>query len=152
MKLIIPDRIAEIVEPHFAAVAPDCVVIHVDQQGAADGDLADAEALLRWWIPAETLHRILIAAPRLRWIHTPSAGVDRVITPEMIERDIQLTNSAGAHSIPIAEFVLLFMLGHVKQARALAVLAPGSAWERGRSLHLNELYGKTLLIVGIGQI
>jgi phosphoglycerate dehydrogenase-like enzyme len=107
---------------------------------------------LRWWMPATTLRRILAAAPRLRWLHTPSAGVDGLLIPEVIERKIVLTNSAGAHAIPIAEFVLLGMLGHAKRASELSALTPENAWEQGRRLHLNELYEKTLLILGLGHI
>lgn len=152
MKLILPSRIADAVEPRLAEYAPGIAVVHVDQEGVPDGDLSDAEVFLRWWTSMEVLRRILAAAPRLRWMHTPSAGVDQVLTPELIERDITLTNSAGAHAIPIAEFVLLFMLGHAKQARELAALTRENAWERARSLHLGELYGKTALIVGLGHI
>jgi phosphoglycerate dehydrogenase-like enzyme len=152
MKLIIPTSIADKVEPQLREIAPQPKIVHVDQEGAGDGDLADAEVLLRWWMPATTLRRILAAAPRLRWLHTPSAGVDGLLIPEVIERKIVLTNSAGAHAIPIAEFVLLGMLGHAKRASELSALTPENAWEQGSRLHLNELYEKTLLILGLGHI
>jgi phosphoglycerate dehydrogenase-like enzyme len=152
MKLIIPTSIADKVEPQLREIAPQAKIVHVDQEGAGDADLADAQVLLRWWMPATTLQRILAAAPRLRWLHTPSAGVDGLLIPEVIERKIVLTNSAGAHAIPIAEFVLLAMLGHAKRARDLAALKPENAWEQGRTLHLGELYEKTLLILGLGHI
>jgi phosphoglycerate dehydrogenase-like enzyme len=152
MKLIIPTSIADKVEPQLREIAPRAEVLHVDQQGAGDGDLANAQVLLRWWMPSTTLRRILAAAPRLRWLHTPSAGVDGLLIPEVKEREIVVTNSAGAHAIPIAEFVLLCMLGHAKRARNLAALTPENAWEHGRSLQLDELYEKTLLILGLGHI
>jgi phosphoglycerate dehydrogenase-like enzyme len=152
MKLIIPTSIADKVEPQLREIAPAVEVVHVDQEGAGDGDLADAQVLLRWWMPATTLRRILAAAPRLRWLHTPSAGVDGLLIPEVLDRKIVLTNSAGAHAIPIAEFVLLCMLGHAKRAQHLAALTPENAWEHGRTLHLGELYEKTLLILGLGHI
>jgi phosphoglycerate dehydrogenase-like enzyme len=152
MKFIIPTSIADKVEPQLRAIAPGADVVHVDQEGAGDADLADAQVLLRWWMPATTLRRILAAAPRLRWLHTPSAGVDGLLIPEVIERKMVLTNSAGAHAIPIAEFVLLCMLGHAKRARELAALTPENAWQQGRTLHLGELYEKTLVILGLGNI
>ena len=152
MKLIIPTSIADKVEPQLREIAPGAEVVHVDQEGVGDGDLIDAQVLLRWWMPATTLQRILAAAPRLRWLHTPSAGVDGLLIPEVMEREIVLTNSAGAHAIPIAEFVLLSMLGHAKRARNLAALTPEDAWEHGHTLQLDELYEKTLLILGLGHI
>ena len=102
MKFIIPTSIADKVEPQLRTIAPQAEVVHVDQDGAGDADLADAQVLLRWWMPPYTLRRILAAAPRLRWLHTPSAGVDGLLIPEVIEREIVLTNSeclgAGAHA------------------------------------------------------
>jgi phosphoglycerate dehydrogenase-like enzyme len=152
LKLILPTRIAEYVEPRLADIAPDWQAVHIDEEGAADGDLADAEVFLRWWTSREAFRRVLEAAPRLRWVHTPSAGVDGLLIPELLSREIVLTNSSGVHAIPIAEFVLLFMLGHAKRVRDLLALTPQDAWERGRSLHLNELHGQTVVIIGLGSI
>ena len=152
MKFIIPTSIADKVEPQLRQIAARAEVVHVDQEGAGDGDLADAQVLLRWWMPATTLRRILATTPRLRWLHTPSAGVDGLLIPEVLERRIVLTNSAGAHAIPIAEFVLLCVLEHAKRTRDLAALTPENAWQYGRTLHLDELYEKTLLILGLGHI
>src|SRR5690242_21692381 len=137
MKFIIPTSIADKVEPQLREIVPSAEVVHVDQEGVGDGNLADAQVLLRWWMPPTTLRRILAAAPRLRWLHTPSAGVDGLLIPEVLERKIVLTNSAGAHAIPIAEFVLLFMLGHAKRAQKLVALTPQDAWKRGRELELD---------------
>jgi phosphoglycerate dehydrogenase-like enzyme len=152
MKLIIPTSIADKVEPQLRAIAPQADVVHVDQEGAGDAEMADAQVLLRWWMPATTLRRILAAAPQLRWLHTPSAGVDGLLIPEVTERKVVLTNSAGAHAIPIAEFVLLCMLGHAKRAKDLAAMTPEHAWEQGRMIQLDELYQKTLVILGLGHI
>jgi phosphoglycerate dehydrogenase-like enzyme len=152
MKLILPHRIADAVEPRIAAAVPDCTIVHVDQEGTPDGDLADAEVLLRWWMPEQTLRRILAAAPKLRWLHTPSAGVDHVLLPEVMEREILITSSSGSNAIPIAEFVLMLMLGHAKRVRALAALTPENAWEQAPKLHLDEIYERTALIIGLGHI
>jgi phosphoglycerate dehydrogenase-like enzyme len=152
MKFIIPTSIADKVEPQLREIVPSAEVVHVDQEGAGDGDLSDAEVLLRWWMPPTTLRRILAAAPQLRWLHTPSAGVDGLLIPEVLDHKIVLTNSAGAHAIPIAEFVLLGMLGHAKRVSGLMALTPEEAWPQGRTLQLGELYEKTLVILGLGHI
>lgn len=152
MKFIIPSSIADKVEPQLREIAPEAEIVHVDQQGAGDGDLSDAEVLLRWWMPSTTLRRIVAAAPRLRWLHTPSAGVDSLLIPEVLAHKIVLTNSAGAHAIPIAEFVLLGMLNHAKRASDLAALTPERAWAQGRTIQLGELYEKTVVILGLGHI
>src|SRR5919108_5142150 len=42
-------------------------------------------------------------ARRLRWVHSPAAGVGAMLFPEMIASDITLTNSRGISALTIAE-------------------------------------------------
>jgi phosphoglycerate dehydrogenase-like enzyme len=151
MKLLIPQALAPLIEPRLAEMAPDLEVVRFDNTGEPEGDVSDVTMLLRWWTPVGALRRVLAAAPNLRWIHTPSAGVEHLLIPEILERDIVLTNSAGAHAIPIAEFVLMYMLNHVKRAFDLKALAPAE-WERGDDIPCDELFERTLLIIGYGNI
>jgi phosphoglycerate dehydrogenase-like enzyme len=148
VKIIVPYQIAPEIEPHLPA---ECTVVHIDEHGNADGDLRDAVVFLRWWTPRKVYAQVLAAAPAVRWIHTPSAGVDGVLIPQVIESDIVLTNSAGAHAVPIAEFVLLFVLGHAKNVRYFARFQ-ASEWETGHDMPLQELPNKTILILGLGAI
>lgn len=151
MKLLIPQALAPLIEPRLAEMAPDLEVVRFDNAGEPEGDVSDVTMLLRWWTPVSALRRILAAAPNLRWIHTPSAGVEHLLIPEILERDIVLTNSAGAQAIPIAEFVLMYMLNHAKRAFDLKALAPDE-WDRGDDIPCDELFERTLLIIGYGNI
>lgn len=49
---------------------------------------------------------LFLAARRLRWAHSGSAGVGGALFPEMLASDVLLTNSAGVHAVPIAEHVM----------------------------------------------
>src|SRR4051812_34218048 len=48
---------------------------------------------------------LFLAAKRLRWVHSAAAGVGNALFPEMVASDVVLTNSAGVHAIPMAEYV-----------------------------------------------
>jgi phosphoglycerate dehydrogenase-like enzyme len=52
----------------------------------------------------------LAAAPTLRWIHSPAAGVGSMLYREMVESDIVMTNSRGISADTIAEHVLAVTL------------------------------------------
>lgn len=147
MKIILPAQIREFIEPKVPA---DVAVAWVDTDGQFEGDPSDAVAYFRWWTGRPVLERIFAAAPQLRWMHTPSAGVDHLMIPVVLDRDLLLTNSAGVHAIPIAEFVLAFMLNQAKRMDAYRAAQAERRWLRGLELH--ELYEQTLLIVGIGGI
>ena len=48
----------------------------------------------------------LQAARRLKWIHSPAAGVGGMLFPEMIESGVTITNSRGMSADTMAEHVL----------------------------------------------
>ena len=120
MKLILPTEVATEIGEHLP---PDVRFVRVDSEGNLDDDGSDAEVYLNWfYLKRPTHEKVLAAAPALRWQHAPNAGVNHILTPSFLERDILLTNGAGVHAIPIAEFVLAFMLNHAKQLPKLKAL------------------------------
>lgn len=129
----------------------DVEVVWVDREGNLDQDASDAEVYFSAGLlkPA-ILDKILNAAPAIRWQHTPSAGVNHLLTPTALSRDIILTNSAGVHGVPIAEFVLAFMLNHVKHLRKFHQFQAQHQWEW--NVGLQELLDATVLIIGAGGI
>lgn len=148
MKLILPVEIAHEIEPHLPE---NTTVVRVDSEGNIDGDATDAEVYFSWfYLKPTTLHRVLDAAPLLRWHHAPNAGVNHILTPKYLERDLILTNGAGVHGIPIAEFVITYLLAYSKQLPSLYQLQNEHNWQRG--LPIQELFEKTLLIIGAGGI
>ena len=148
MKIILPIEIAAEITPHLPE---GVVVVTVDSEGNIDGDATDAEVYYSWfYLKPTTLHRVLDAAPALRWHHAPNAGVNHILTPKYLERNLTLTNGAGVHAIPIAEFVITYMLAYVKQIPQFYQLQAEHNWKRG--LPIQELLDKTLLIIGAGGI
>ncbi|MEI6444215.1 MAG: D-2-hydroxyacid dehydrogenase [Nostocales cyanobacterium ELA583] len=148
MKLILPVEIADEIEPHLPE---NTIVVRVDSEGNIDGDATDAEVYFSWfYLKPTTLHRVLDAAPSLRWHHAPNAGVNHILTPKYLERDLILTNGSGVHGIPIAEFVIAYLLAYSKRLPSLYKLQNEHDWQRG--LPIQELFEKTLLIIGAGGI
>ncbi|WP_392535104.1 D-2-hydroxyacid dehydrogenase [Nostoc sp. C117] len=148
VKLILPDHLIADIEPHLPS---NIDVVEVDSEGNFDGDASDAEVYVNgFYLKTSTLDKVLTAAPRLRWQQSPSAGVNHILTPNFLQRDIILTNGAGVHAIPISEFVLAFMLYHAKNLRKLQALQDEHTWVRG--VFLEELADATLLIIGTGNI
>jgi phosphoglycerate dehydrogenase-like enzyme len=126
--------------------------VRVDSDGNFDGDASDAEVYLNGFkLKPTTLHKVLAAAPGIRWQQTPSAGVNHILTPIFLEHDIILTNGAGVHAIPISEFVLTLILYHAKQLRKLQADHDQRRWEKSW-LVLPELANSTVLILGTGNI
>lgn len=89
-------------------------------------------------------------ATKLKWIMVMSAGMDEMPLETCKEKGILITNARGIHKIPMAEFALGTMLDHVKQRALLAENEKAEVWNR--NLPMEELHGKTLLIIGVGAI
>ncbi|MBD2208149.1 D-2-hydroxyacid dehydrogenase [Calothrix sp. FACHB-1219] len=149
MKLILPIEVADEIKPHLPQ---DVEYVRADVDGNIDGDATDAEVYFSWlyYIKPTTLQKVLAAAPKLRWHQATNAGVNNILTPEYLEREILLTNGAGLHAIPMAEFVLAYILSYAKNFPKLREQQIQKSWQRG--LKNEELLDKTLLIIGAGGI
>ena len=84
----------------------EVVVADADNKEEVQKHLQDADIVAGapWALPPVS------GAKNLKWVHSFSAGMDRVLTPELVNSDILASNSAGIHATPIAEHVMGFML------------------------------------------
>ncbi len=131
------------------SAAPGARLVTVSIEGLADGPLDDVEVLLRGFLSAEAFDRLLARAPRLTWVHSASAGVERVLTPAGLERGLVVTNARGVFSQPIAEYVLMMILAVSRRLPQLLELQRERTWQ---PLEGTELRDVTVGIVGLGSI
>src|SRR5437762_2209113 len=114
--------------------------------------LPGAEVLFAWGIARRHVDK----ADTLRWMHTPLAGVDRVLSPELVKSPIRITSSRGVNSVAVAEHTLGLILS-MTRGIADSVRAQGeSRWAQheiwGRRPPVQELHGQVLGILGLGDI
>jgi len=133
----------------IAAAAPGSRLINLSLEGLADGDLDDIEVLLRGPLPTNVFDRILARAPRLMWVHSATAGVERVLTPTALQRGLAITNARGVFSDPIAEYVLMMILAVSRRLPLLLELQRERTWQ---PLEGREMADVTVGIVGLGSI
>jgi phosphoglycerate dehydrogenase-like enzyme len=107
------------------------------------------DALLDCWAGPTRIVAALRRAPSLRWIHARSAGLDRVLVPEVVAHPAVLTNGRGAFSPALAEFVLASLLFFAKDLRRLVAQQAVGAWQ---PFDMQRLEGCTVGIVGYGDV
>ncbi|MBZ0298523.1 MAG: D-2-hydroxyacid dehydrogenase [Anaerolineae bacterium] len=92
--------------------------------------------------------------PRLQWVQTASAGVDRLIGTPLWDTDIAITTASGIHATPIAERALAMMLAFRAQLPRLWDFKQRKEWPEARWGMFDNpgLRGATLGIVGYGAI
>jgi phosphoglycerate dehydrogenase-like enzyme len=119
------------------------------------GILRDAEVLLLPRPPRELpsdgpkVSDVLSQSSGLRWIHFVGAGLNHFHEMGIWEIKATVTNASGVAAVPIAEHVLYMMLMFARRAIVNFTNKANKRWEKISSF---EVRGKTLGIVGLGQI
>jgi len=156
-RVIVPvDHVATLA-PRIAQVWPDAVVAGLDAAGALHGDARGTVALLRYFpydrhakvFGGARIAELVTALPTLRLLQLHSAGVDGLVTAELMASGCTLCNAAPLHAGPMAEMVLALMLAAAKRIPFHVRNQVTHAWQRTAKL---ELAGSTVGIVGYGRI
>src|SRR6266542_5083326 len=112
--------------------------------------LRDADALL---VRSATKvdRELLEAAPRLTVVGRAGVGVDNVDVPAATARGILVINAPTANVVSAVEhtFALLFAL--LRRVPAAAASMEAGKWDKSKFVGM-ELSGKTLGIIGLGQV
>lgn len=92
------------------------------------------------------------AAPRLRWVHVTSAGVDRLPLAELAAAGIVLTNARGQHADAMADHAFGLLLA-LSRGVATAVRDQSQrVWGHEGPSTPGVLAGRRLGILGLGSI
>lgn len=87
-------------------------------------------------------------APKLKWFHSVSAGVNSYIP--VIKEDTLLTNSAGAFGLSISEHIIMVILMMLRRMPEYQKRISVRNWSKG--LEQESIYGKRITVVGTGDI
>ncbi|MGA9874715.1 MAG: D-2-hydroxyacid dehydrogenase, partial [Solirubrobacteraceae bacterium] len=138
----------------LARVAPQAQVDAAKNLTAAIAEAADADVVVGF-NPQICNRAIIDGARQLRWILSLAAGVENCVDiPSVRRRNLLITNMRAIDSAAIAEDAIALTLS---LAHGLDVFAKDTAearWNQGdvRRAHMEVLFGKTMLVVGLGGI
>ena len=101
--------------------------------------------------------RLLDLAPHLRWVALSSAGAEHILRLDWPGRPNAplITTANGVHAIPISEHVFSAMLlwaRHWPDILKLQAERRWPNWSVKQTLAGRELFGATLLVIGLGAI
>ncbi len=86
---------------------------------------------------------------RLRYYHSIGAGVDAILSPELVRSDVILASEKGGVGIHLAEHALALLLTLTRGLHT-AIRQPDYALRESIRLEQRELYEATMGIVGFG--
>jgi phosphoglycerate dehydrogenase-like enzyme len=132
------------------AAFPAHTFLHATDHAAAEAMYPDADVVFAGQVtPGQ-----LAAARRLRWVHSPAAGVGGMLFPEMVASGVVITNSRGMSAETIAEHVLAVTLAIFRRLPHAFRSQAAREWAQDAiGAERNKLIaGSGVLVVGLGSI
>jgi phosphoglycerate dehydrogenase-like enzyme len=127
-------------------------VVRLASYEGVEEEIRDAEVVITWSLRPEQI----APARKLRWIHSPAAAVHQLLFPELVGRDIIITNGRDVHGPVVAEHVIAMILALAKKLPQAARFQHRRAWGQeelwNSHPHPREVAGATLGLVGLGTI
>ena len=126
--------------------SPGFRIIQPDAQNVTDEQLGEADVIYGWPNPQR-----LGLAKNLKWLHTPSAGIDPYTDPSLYANpNVIVTRSKDVFNIQMAEHVIMLFLAMSRGLIHCVQSTMEGKWIRVSGQR--ELSGSTVLIVGAGAI
>ncbi|MFD8824982.1 D-2-hydroxyacid dehydrogenase [Streptomyces sp. NPDC059605] len=135
--------------PRLGRLTGRARIRYTDGAGLA-ARLPEADVLLVWDFASDAVRAAWPGeGPRPAWVHTASAGVDRLLCPELVASDTVLTNARGIFERPVAEYVTALMLAFAKDLPGTLDLQQRRQWRHRES---GTLANSRAVVVGAGPI
>lgn len=152
MIVLVPASVHKELEPSAREIAPDVRLIPYREEQETVNGADEAEAVVRW-IAGKRYASLAADGPRVRWLHTASAGVDHVLTPGITQKaqagNLIVTDSGPAFGVCLGEWALAWMLA---VSHRLPEIWNMQAQRDFRWLAHTEIFGQTAGIIGLGPI
>ncbi len=148
LKVIVPQISSEQLAD-LKAAAPSLELVPCKSEDEAIAQIGDAAASYGY-----ISQRIIQAGKALKWVQQPSAGVEHLIEiPELVDSEIILTNMQRAYGPEIADQAIGYLLAFTRSLTHFVRTQSSQEWRSSRQgVVLDELMGKTMLIIGLGGI
>lgn len=141
-----------LIEQHFKRMKIDDLFDYKITEGdkfnpkAFDGK---AEQLTVLWASKQQVIDALRENPDIKWIHSLLAGVDGIVSPELVSHPAPLTNAKGAYSESLGEWAVFCMLWQSKKLNTWFKLKQQASWQPSE---VGMAKDQTLGIIGYGDI
>jgi phosphoglycerate dehydrogenase-like enzyme len=129
---------------------PEIEIAYAPDAATGLREIPDAEVVFAAHLPREHF----AAARRLRWVHSPAAGVGSMLYPEVVDGPLVLTNSRGLTADTIAEHTLALVLALFRHVPLAVRCQAAHTWAQDEIADAGHrmVAGSRVLILGLGAI
>lgn len=130
----------------FRAAAPGINLVVADDRGRIMAEIADADGVIGAIDP-----EMIRAAKRLKWVQVHVAGVESLLTPELKNSNIVLTNCKIAQGPEIGDHAFAMLLALTRELHRI-IPRRGKQGLPQSEYHPVELLGKRAVVIGVGGL
>ena len=132
----------------MAPVAERAEIRYTEADGLTEA-LEGADVVFAYDFLSTAIAEAWHAAGSVEWVHVAAAGVDALMSPQVRESEVVVTNSRGVFDSAIAEYVLGQVLSFAKDLPGSLRLQHEGRWVHRES---EQVAGTRALVVGTGPI
>src|SRR6266513_2432884 len=126
------------------AAGPGATLVEARDAATQRAEIVDAEILFGRVTP-----EVFACHRRLRYYHALGAGVDSVLSPELVESDVVMASEKGQVGVHLAEHAFALLLGLTRGVHT-ALRQPDYRLREPIRREQRELFEQTMGIVGFG--
>ncbi len=126
--------------------------VHLPNYDRVPEEILDTDVMIGWSIKPQQFRE----AQKLKWIHSPAAGIHQLMFPELINSRVVVTNSREVHGMVVAEHAIAMVLALAKRIPQSVRYQFRKEWAQEKLWHEyprpREVAGATVVVVGMGGI
>jgi len=122
------------------------VVIHAARDESGIGDAIEKTDIIHTFKISDGLIK---KAVHLKWIHTPSTGVDKIVGLQSLGKEVMITSGYGSHGPQVADTAFLMMLALSRNLPEIFRNQQKKIWRQWPGIGLEH---KQVAILGVGII
>ena len=122
--------------------------IYYNEKVVTNNEDTDNADILVTYNPFKTLD--ISKMNNLKYIQTTSIGIDQIPLDKIANRDIIIANNKGGYSVPIGEWIVMYILEIYKNSKKLYEQQLNKKWKMNFSI--SELSKKKIGFIGTGTL
>ncbi|MDK2563568.1 phosphoglycerate dehydrogenase [Romboutsia sedimentorum] len=123
-------------------------VTYYHENKVSNNDDTDDSDILVTYNPFNTLD--ISKMSKLKYIQTTSVGVDQIPKEKLLGKDILIANNKGGYSVPISEWIVMYILQIYKNSKKFYEQQQNKKWKM--NFEMTEMTGKKIGFIGTGTI
>ena len=149
MKVVVASLFGDGFEESLAEEFPDLDFVFAASEEDQAAEIKDSDVFM-----GSPSRDVFLASDRLRWLHCPGTGIDKLTSiPEIEDSDVVLTNARGPHAAPMADHVISVCLAFAHRTNEMMADQRAHVWDTQKyDRSVIEMEGSTMGIVALGDI